>query len=225
MQYKGKKYHGLFPVLGWLTAALVTPCCLPTSLHADQWAVGEAREHEPASPENRIIKWCNESSNKTRYASANIKLAGWQPCGKLLASKTCDASGNRMISTDQQRPNGQLDCGIGPRITVINHAEGDIIDTSALAGPEHQAGPMSASEEAAFRDKLKQINDKNAASPAAQIQQIVNTMLKNLSSPQSGRPNPKDAKKLQTELDSLLKQIDPNTRQTLEQLMRQYGIR
>ena len=47
---------------------------------------------------DKIIKWCADEGTHVRYASANIQLKGYTPCGQLSASRRCDDNGRRFIS-------------------------------------------------------------------------------------------------------------------------------
>jgi len=91
--------------------------CWPC-LAENEWTVEGNQDLPPTNPENRIIKWCKLDGSHVRFASANLKLKGYEPCGKLTSHTSCDAGGTRMISKDANRPSGHLDCGRGPRIQI-----------------------------------------------------------------------------------------------------------
>ncbi len=66
--------------------------------HADNWSINEKKALPAQRDENRIIKWCDkETGKKVRYASANIGLDGYEPCGAIKTVDVCDANGNKFL--------------------------------------------------------------------------------------------------------------------------------
>ena len=94
-----------------------------TAVHAQDSFALNRPALPPSSAENRIIKWCAEKGTHTRYASANIQLKGYSPCGEVKTAMSCDAVGNRMISPTGTVPYGHRDCSLGKRLVVIRHDE------------------------------------------------------------------------------------------------------
>ncbi|MCB0325233.1 MAG: hypothetical protein KDD69_16735 [Bdellovibrionales bacterium] len=182
---------------------------------ADQWSLDGEQEHPPAQDRNRIIKWCSEDGTKTRFASANIKLKGYSPCGTLKANATCDAGGTRIIGKADERPTGHRDCAIGPRILIINHSEEDTIDRTHAADNPEDITAMSSSEEAAMKRELEAAERQQANDPALQLQKFADLLLQQMLTGTPGKQNPR-------ELDKMLQHVDPKTRESLKQLLKQY---
>ncbi len=202
--------------LSLLTMALFF--CLATPCLAEQWSLSAELEHPPARPENRIIKWCNEESGHERWASANIKLQGYQPCGKLSSVSTCDAGGKRMIAgNDAARPNDHRDCGVGPRILIINHDESDTIDTSHVASDPADVTPLSSKERQDLKRDFAQAQNLQDKDPMMQMQKMADMFLQQLLG--GSARDPKGSK----QLDQMLKHVDPKTRDSIKQLLKQYG--
>ncbi len=71
---------------------------LTSSTWAENWSFNDKQNLPAQKDENRIIKWCDkETGKKTRYASANIELAGYKPCGAIKSIDVCDANGNKFL--------------------------------------------------------------------------------------------------------------------------------
>lgn len=86
--------------------------------HADDWDTNTGQDLPPIPEENRIIKWCKKDGNGVRYASANLEIPGYEPCGKLEVEMTCDAGGGRHIGSAVAGQYGNRDCALGPRIII-----------------------------------------------------------------------------------------------------------
>ncbi len=185
---------------------------------ADQWSLSGDLEHPPAQPNNRIIKWCADDSDHERWASANIKLKGYAPCGKLSSVSTCGASGQRLIgSTDAKRPNDHRDCGVGPRILIINHDEEDTIDTSNVAESPEDITPLSSKEQQDLKREFKLAKKQQDSDPMMQMQKMADLLLQQLLMGNGQKP------KSDRELNKMLKHVDPKTRKAIKQLLKQYG--
>lgn len=198
-----------------------TFCFLPEAplAEADNWTTEASQEHAPQSPENRIIKWCNEDDSHVRYASANLKIKGYVPCGKLSVSATCDATGNRMISKDNERPHGHLDCSVGPRIFIMRHSEGDIIDTSAVPEDGEEIKPLSYQEKKALKEEMEQASKSQRNNPGQQLQNLVENMIKTMLSSNPRKQNSRQQRKAKKQVDEALKSMDPHTREALQKFL------
>lgn len=183
------------------------------SVHAEQWSLAEDREHAPAAQRNRIIKWCKLDGSHERYASANIRLKGYEPCGTISVPVTCDASGKRMIGTDKDRPRGHRDCGIGPRITIFNYSDHDTIDRSGQAQSPEEITAMSSTEQEEMAREL----DAAAKDYGKEFEQAVTTLLKELL---PVMPRPASRGKTPRNLEESLRMLDRDTRKSLEELLR-----
>ncbi len=114
----------------------------------DAWTVDISKQHPPLGQENRIIKWCADDSDGVRYASANIELKGYHPCGELHTTMQCDPSGARMINPPGDFPPAYRDCSIGPRIKVTRHDPlPEPADTNVDATELAQGAGLSADEQ------------------------------------------------------------------------------
>lgn len=139
----------------------------------DRWSQNGVAEHEATSKENRIIKWCKPDGSKARFASANLKIKGYEPCGKLEAVSSCDAVGNRLISKNSKRPIDHKDCGTGPRIVVISHSQPD-------DGQSGDVEPMTAAENRQLTAEMRAAEKQQENDPEIQLQKAVNQLLTNL---------------------------------------------
>lgn len=91
---------------------------LSTKAGADDWDMNTGQDLPPVPEENRIIKWCKKDGAGVRYASANLEIPGYEPCGKLEVEMTCDAGGGRHIGSAVAGQYGNRDCALGPRIFI-----------------------------------------------------------------------------------------------------------
>lgn len=201
-----------------LPCLAVSMLFLATEAFGDQWSLSSELEHPPVRAENRIIKWCDEESGHERWASANIKLKGYTPCGKLASVSTCDASGKRMIAGNEvARPNDHRDCGIGPRILIVNHDEEDTIDTSHAATDPADISPLSSKERQDLKREFSEAKKLQSNDPMMQMQKMADMLLQQLLG--GSARSAKGSK----QLDHMLKNVDPKTRDSIKQLLKQYG--
>lgn len=205
-------------VTGSAFALLVMAVTASVTL-ADEWSQVDGKEHSPDSAPNRIIKWCSEDGTKTRYASANLQIKNFKPCGVLNIEKSCDASGNRLISNTSDRPRDHRDCDLGPRIMVIRHGEDDIIDASNLAKPSSTPAALTPEEQQALKEELEKASKAQAQyDPLAQLQQFFGIMMRST----NGEASAKDRKELEQakkQLNQALPQMDPVTRRAVQQFL------
>lgn len=203
--------------LRFLAALAALHLSVPFALTED-WSSESGKEHRPAEQENRIIKWCSEDGSRVRYASANLTIKGFQPCGTLAATKTCDAVGNRIISKDGARPRDHRDCDLGPRILVIRQAPEDEIDLSGLDAKRKQGEPLTPEEQRSLEKELKIAEKKQAAyDPAKQVEDILRVMLSGYMS--GGQPLSQEDARAKKQLKAELERTDPGTRKLLENFL------
>ncbi|MDD2943248.1 MAG: hypothetical protein PHC51_09820 [bacterium] len=109
--------------ISFLCIAIVCFPVFVVEAETDSFNVQRSSGYTGEEPENAIIKWCSDrDSTKIRYASANIDLAGWSPCGEIETLAYCDASGGRRyFSPESEVPHGYRLCSEGPRIYVKLH--------------------------------------------------------------------------------------------------------
>lgn len=155
-----------------LIVFVLVPCFagLSTAVAADEeWSL-DGQQYPPTPPENRIIRWCSADGAKERFASANIRLDGYEPCGQLRAHATCDAAGTKLFSNDPNVPYDHKDCAAGPRIMVISH------------NPPVQPAPMNEPEigKASFQREFKQLQKKQEEDAKKELHTIVEAALSQL---------------------------------------------
>jgi len=204
---------------------------VPTpALAADQWSYQEHTQDDPTPPRDRIIKWCNDSG-QVRYASANIKLKEYKPCGKIDTTATCDPSGNRFIGgNDSKKPYTYKNCNIGKRIEITNYKREDTDTPEGVttSSPNDPIKPLSPSEEEQLRKDMKKAKQQHSHNdPTAQVQQLIQGLMGNLLDPNSNKGSTRNLKskrkpsrgQQQQMVKGLLDQLDPKSRQAVEQFM------
>ena len=146
--------------LGLIAVALFATLA-PQSATADDSFALNRPALPPSSAENRIIKWCADVGTHVRYASANIQLKNYSPCGEVKTAMSCDAVGNRMISPGGDVPYGHRDCSLGKRLVVIRH---DPVE------PTSPTGGLSSNEQHALNREFKQLQRDQEKQEAKQIE-------------------------------------------------------
>lgn len=141
---------------------------------AEQWTEDSSKQHPPEAAANRIIKWCADKGSKERFASSNLELKGYHPCGELKTEVACDPSGKRMIAKNPADfPYAYKDCSSQPRIILKNYPEKVEVGSMPTAEPE----PMNASEQAELRSSLEELKHRQDGSPEVQLEQAMNQLL------------------------------------------------
>jgi hypothetical protein len=224
------KKHSFNFLVFTLTLSIFSAFSVRAAL-SEQWSIENDKQHPPVAASNRIIKWCQDKGNKTRYASANLKIKGFSPCGAISPSITCDPSGNRMIGSGE-RPRAHKDCAVGPRIVIINHDSSDIVDTQNLASSSEDIKPLSSKERSDFSRALKESQRKQNQQYVDQMREVTKLLMSGLlgvdSSPytfnNTKRPKSKyerrrEQRKAKKQLKEMLKQLDPASRKALEGML------
>ena len=190
---------------------------IPFTAFADSWSLDSDKEHPPESDENRIIKWCNEDGTHTRYASANLKIKGYQPCGSVTSVVTCDASGTRMIGGNgEKRPRGHRDCSIGPRLVVLSYSDEDTIDKTYQAQPDEKIEALTPEEEKKLQEEFKDAQKKHQESQEKQMQAMTNQLLQQLGlAGNAPGKKPSNEKKL----GEIFKNLDPQSRKRVKKML------
>src|SRR5262249_32183905 len=147
---------------------------------AEEWSADGVGEYPPDAPADRIIKWCSADGSRVRYASANLKIRGFEPCGKLQTTATCDASGTRLISKDDNRPEGHLDCSVGPRIMIVNRGSAETVDQSNMVQSTEEIAPLDPDEQASLGREMKNAEKAQARDPLIQMQLLTTGLLQGL---------------------------------------------
>lgn len=213
--------------IAFMALSLICPftSIIPTALaepYNDLWSKDSSKEHDPPSSENRIVKWCSDEGQHVRYASANITLSGYHPCGTLGIHKTCDPSGNRFFGkADDSRPYAHQDCAVGPRIVIVNHGKKDIIDTSAVPKEGEEIGSLTDDEQQALKEEMdKAAKVHSQHDPVVEMQKLIGLLQAGLFPTRPG--NDKQQQQIidaQKELQKILKSFDPQTKKVLESFL------
>ena len=143
----------------------------------DGWGIDPKKEHPPMSSQNRIIRWCSNDGKKERFASANLAVEGFHPCGELKTPVSCDPVGQRMIGNNGQPPEVYKDCSLGPRI-VVHKSDGVKIGSAALQGENPE--PISSLEQAALQRDVKNAAKDQESSTQAQLERMVDGILQSM---------------------------------------------
>ncbi len=149
---------------------LLSFCLLPNYSLADDWSVNGEKEHAPAEPENRIIKWCHVDGKKIRWASANLDIKDHKPCGKLTTVASCDAAGNKIIG--KPMPGEKLggysyrDCSVGPRIHIETDFDEDLEYYEPTLTSLSPSNPESKGEVDEYMNQLDDLLDNSRAHSA-----------------------------------------------------------
>ncbi len=188
---------------------------------SDAWTIDISKQHPPVSAENRIIRWCSEDGSKHRYASANIDLKGYKPCGQLSSVVSCDPSGARVFSSSSQPPPGSRnyahrDCSVGPRIKVVRH-EPNPVTSSDFTGERSQVAAdgspptgLSAAEYKRLERDFKVAQAEQERKNQKELEQVMSAMFGALSGG-SGRGRDsrqrrgRDSQQLPPELAAMMK--------------------
>ena len=220
-------------IISIFSLSVLLAALIPISASADEWSLENGKEFPPEQPENRIIKWCSEDGKKTRYASANLKIKGFKPCGRVSTSKTCDAGGNRLIGKGKDLPRDHKDCSV-ERIFIVNYGEDDTVDRTNMVKPDEDVKPLSEDELAALQREVKNAKKKHK-SPQAQMQSIMNAFSRSMSqnnrnkSKQRRRQSKRERERMLKSIEEMLKGYDPSIQKAVKELMdprywQRYGL-
>ncbi len=198
----------------------------------DAWTTDAGKQHPAASAENRIIRWCNEAGTHERFASANIEIKGYHPCGELAMPVSCDPSGTRMIGKSGETPYAFKDCAVGPRIKIERH--GPVI-TENYQDPlspdgEDPGDPLSTIERSDLAREMKKAKDQQAQSLDVQLQRALDQMMQQLlsidgydvlSGQKTARRAPSKQRRFnEKQIDELIRYVDPQYQRQLEKILR-----
>jgi hypothetical protein len=211
----------LFALLAGMTVAFVPGFCSADSEH---WTTDVKNEHPAPSVENRIIRWCSDSNSAERYASANIDIAGFHPCGEIKTAVTCDPSGRRMISKNNTAvPYAFKDCDIGERISVVR-TDGWLPEKVNAAEPTAAVPPLSADERRNLTHDVKRVEQGQSEDLEIQLQKIMDTllsgMLSRMPAQQNDRSRPGKSGLSDRQIDDLIRYVDPSMQQKLRDVLK-----
>lgn len=159
-----------------LLVAAIAMLSTSVAIAADGWATDSSKEHPAPSAENRIIRWCSTDGKQERFASANIDLTGYAPCGELSTPIYCDASGRRMIGGSNHPP-VYKDCSVGPRI-VVERTDGIEIDREALESEPPTT--MGSEESRMLKKEVRAVANEQEKDPEIQVQRMLDGVIGNL---------------------------------------------
>lgn len=164
----------LFSLLA-LCGVCIVPLFPAGAENDDAWTVDITKQHPPISQENRIIKWCAESGDGVRYASANIELKGYKPCGELKTAMQCDPAGARMINPAGDFPSSYRDCSVGPRIKIERHDPLPLQEPSELGTPSALAanGGLSPDETRRLKREFTAAQEQQERQEQKEMQQTL----------------------------------------------------
>jgi len=136
---------------------------------ADNWSFNNKKNLPAQKDENRIIKWCDkETGKKTRYASANVELAGYKPCGAIKSIDVCDANGNKFLG-DVPKKGIFTQCSSGEIVkdgeTIIGNDTTIVFDNKGLSDKE-------------LEREIKKVAKAHNSDPDIQMQMLADNVIK-----------------------------------------------
>ena len=205
------------------TAVFLLASAAPASAEGEVWSLEASKEHPGIDSENRIIRWCSDDQTKSRYASANIQLKGYQPCGELNIPVNCDPSGQRLISKDANLPYAYKDCGVGPRIQMRRSAHEEIHSET----PDTSVDPLSSREKSDLAKDVKGIEQAQGQDLEMQLQKmldgIMGQMINQVSSMKISNKGARGGVKIpisDKDAEMLIRYVDPQQQDQLRQILK-----
>lgn len=180
----------------------------------DNWSINEKSELPPVSDENRIIKWCDDKTNKhIRFSSANIAIKGYHPCGTIVNTETCDAEGNKILGK--------------PKSGIFKSCEKKSAGQSS-SNQEDPANPgLSHSELKELKHAMKEAAEIQNSDPEVQLQILADQLLASFTGGDKdlmNLANTRDPQKLMDTMTSRLEKslplLDEDTRKLVEPLLK-----
>ncbi|MFN8392190.1 MAG: hypothetical protein U0136_17995 [Bdellovibrionota bacterium] len=194
---------------------------------SEQWTEQASNQHPAVGAHNRIIRWCSSEGKPERFASANISLKGYQPCGELQTPISCDPSGRRYISKDANTPYAYKDCGTErihmPRRKDLPFDEhGNPIGD--VAQQANGADPLSTNEAASLRRDVKKIEAAQSQDLDMQIEKMLSSMMNQMISGanvnRGGKAAPRGRALVdERQLEMLMRYVDPQQQERFRALM------
>lgn len=186
---------------------LLRPCL------ADNWGLNDKNELPAESSENRIIKWCSDTDeNNSRYASANIKVSGFHPCGLIVSSDVCDGENNKILGTPKS--------GIFKQCSPSQSREEKKTKTNQ---------GLSYTELKELKAAMKKAAKKQNSDPEIQLQILTDQLLAYFMGEDKDKKlqnlsNPEELKKLTQsfveKLEQALPMLDPQSKKLIEPLLK-----
>ncbi len=185
--------------------------------HAEErWSSDRSKEHPPASSENRIIKWCRDDGKHERFASANLDIKGYKPCGELQVPVNCDPAGQRMISKTGKPPEAYKDCGVGPRI-VVKRTDGGTIEGDVSAD---SPDALTSRERADLNREMKHAEKEQEKSLEIQMGKALDNMVKAIMGANGMLGGSSAAPQLSDrQVQEMLRYVDPQSQPELKRLL------
>ena len=189
-----------------------------STCHADNWSLNEKKALPAEKDENRIIKWCDkETGKKIRYASANIALAGYKPCGAIKSIDVCDENGNKFL--------GQV-----PKKGIFSKCSAPLIKDEIKTNTEEDLASENFSEDLdlnQLKKEIKKVEEIHNSDPEVKMQILADNLMKGFFG--KGNKNLADLldKKKQKEmfkqfvpmLESYMKLLDKDTQDAIKPLI------
>ncbi len=130
------------------------------------------------------------------------------------------------------RPAVHKDCGVGPRIVIINHDSADTVETDNLARTPEDIKPLSSKERSELSRALKENQRKQNQQYVDQMREVTKLLMSGLlgvdSSPytfnntkrrKSKYERRREQRKAKKQLRQMLQQLDPASRKALEAML------
>lgn len=206
---------------------IICSMLVATAASADeQWSEDATREHRPEAAENRIIRWCSDDGSHQRYASANLNIAGYRPCGELAIPVACDPGGKRMI-TKEPMPAAYRDCSVGPRI-VVERTDGPPIEeepseigASASDSSGEPVSPLSTREKSNLKKELGAAERAQEQDLGIQLEKSLDLLLKSLLGAQASNGGGAGLGMFdEKQLEEMMRYVDPKDRKELKKLLK-----
>lgn len=215
--------------------ALILFLLIASPAFADESWTDEVGKEGPAPQnENRIIRWCSTDGTHQRFASANIEINGYQPCGEINVPVSCDPSGKRYIGKSGNEPYAYKSCAKGPRIVMPaqseDEEESEEVRELDTALSETAPTPLNSKEKMDLASDLRQVEQNQSSDVEMQLQKVLDGMLGQLLS-QAGpmmkaskNSNRRGQKGLlqKKQIDELIRYVDPQQQDQLRQMLEQY---
>jgi len=208
----------IFLLCALLAQAKVPGLCLAE----ENWTSDSDKQSPAPRNEDRIIRWCSSDGKAVRFASANIEIQGYQPCGELNVPINCDAGGTRIIGKTDKLPYSYKACSGTPRIRIENDGE-TVSGATGQNGPDGQ--PLDAREKMDLASDLHQVEQNQKDQADIQIQKLLEGVLGQLLNqvpPQQQKSGSRKGKLGKGEIDTFIRYVDPQQQPKLRQVLENY---
>ena len=198
-----------------------------STCHADNWSINQKKALPGEKDENRIIKWCDkETGKKVRYASANIALKGYEPCGSIKSVDVCDENGNKFLGQVPKKGIfSQCNAPLVKEQEVNDQSETDFTNTEGTNSKESFSDDDISLNE--LKREIKKVEEIHNSDPEVKMQILADNLMKGIFG--KGNKNLADLldKKKQKEmfkqfvpiLESYMQLLDKDTQKAVKPLI------